>query len=40
MINLYNLFQKLGVKNRFELARLVENRAREAGERAAVDVLP
>ena len=33
--HVYNLFQKLGVKNRFELARLVENRAREAGERAA-----
>jgi DNA-binding CsgD family transcriptional regulator len=28
--HVYNLFHKLGVKNRFELARLVENRAREA----------
>jgi len=27
--HVYNLFQKLGAKNRFELARLVENRARE-----------
>jgi len=27
--HVYNLFQKLGVKNRFELARLVESRVRE-----------
>jgi len=33
--HVYNLFQKLGVKNRFELARLIENRAREARERLA-----
>ena len=33
--HVYNLFHKFGVKNRFELARLVENRAREAGERSA-----
>jgi len=33
--HVYNLFHKLGVKNRFELARFVENRVREAGERSA-----
>jgi DNA-binding CsgD family transcriptional regulator len=27
--HVYNIFQKLGVKNRFELARLIENRARK-----------
>ncbi len=27
--HVYNVFQKFGVKNRFELARIVENRARE-----------
>jgi DNA-binding CsgD family transcriptional regulator len=31
--HVYHIFQKLGVRNRFELARLVENRAREARER-------
>ncbi len=34
--HVYNIFQKLGVKSRFELARLVEDRAREARDRASV----
>ena len=33
--HVYNIFQKLGAKNRFELARLVEDRAREARDRAS-----